>query len=560
MRDLILQMSEAWARHKGREARVDSAHLEAQAKVAEGIFSSLASASSGRLVVLMGPTGSGKTEVFSAVYIAQWVRGEWFAGRLFVVEPVHALLRQMRDRLSLYGRLFGVAVGEDHGEAASPRFLYSAPVTLTTVDSYAYGYLAKRVDKWPSGGSVTGRFTMPVGVMAHAVSVFDEAHLVQDEVFLGPRALARIVCSLVKAGAHVILSTATLPPAVLREFEARCGEPEVYKLPGRPRNLSISRMGKPLEAGDVECDGATLVIVNTVAKARRVYKELSQRCNAHIIHSLMRRGEREGALVEVVNAIKGKENVVLVGTQAVEVGIDLSFNRLYTELSPLDSLIQRIGRVGREGERAEVVVYAAERPEPYVKEVVDATEQVLSSSDVAEALNDVDKTAGLLGEVYNDGVVKKLAERGEALLADFVDYLERLHLFATPPERDVQIRPSIYVDIYLAEEGELGKVESGEVGLREEWRLRLSIPLTKRWERLTPLLQLAKERGCKCGSVSRGRAVLKEECNELWGEGVVIVCRDLSGIYDGAGLVVENLTAREEGGEVKKKGRRRGKR
>ena len=38
---------------------------------------------------------------------------------------------------------------------------------------------------------------------------------------------------------------------------------------------------------------------------------------------------------------------VLVGTQAIEVSLDIDFDELYTEVSPIDSQIQRWGRVNR---------------------------------------------------------------------------------------------------------------------------------------------------------------------------------------------------------------------
>jgi len=50
---------------------------------------------------------------------------------------------------------------------------------------------------------------------------------------------------------------------------------------------------------------------------------------------------------EIPNLIKNQENVVVLGTSAIEVGIDMKFRSLITEAANWTSAIQRIGRVGR---------------------------------------------------------------------------------------------------------------------------------------------------------------------------------------------------------------------
>ncbi|AWR98113.1 hypothetical protein DFR86_11590 [Acidianus sulfidivorans JP7] len=57
---------------------------------------------------------------------------------------------------------------------------------------------------------------------------------------------------------------------------------------------------------------------------------------------------------------KDMERIILVGTQSVKMGIDYPFTYLYTELSPIDSLIQRMGRVGRISGVGTVEIYNEE--------------------------------------------------------------------------------------------------------------------------------------------------------------------------------------------------------
>lgn len=99
-----------------------------------------------------------------------------------------------------------------------------------------------------------------------------------------------------------------------------------------------------------------LVIVNTVKEAQRIYNELVE-CkisNVNIFHSKYIKKDRamiEERILEageVNNGIPKKpEDVIWVTTQIVEASLDIDFDVLYTELSDLSGLFQRMGRVYR---------------------------------------------------------------------------------------------------------------------------------------------------------------------------------------------------------------------
>ncbi|MGC8983603.1 MAG: DEAD/DEAH box helicase, partial [Desulfurococcaceae archaeon] len=212
--------------------RINEECLKKQSEIAGKIYEELSGAKGGKVIVLEAPTGAGKTEVIASVYLYQWLDENWFAGRLMWVEPTHALLSQMKERLEIYVdelkrkpnacRASLLRVGEDHGDVVDKAFLYAATITLTTVDSLAYGYAAKRVQSWVEVGIRTGRYTLPAGLITNSLVVFDEAHLIQDEVFLGPRILSKILCSITKAGGLAILTSATLPTELVKFLENEC--------------------------------------------------------------------------------------------------------------------------------------------------------------------------------------------------------------------------------------------------------------------------------------------------------------------------------------------------
>jgi len=436
--------------------RINHSFLSNQADVANKITDELINANSGKLITLKAPTGSGKTEILSSVFLSQWRINKLFAGRLFWVEPTHALLGQMRSRLELYAKIADLHVDEDHGDVLNKTFLYTAPITLTTIDSLVYGYIAKRVETWIDRGAETGRYTLPAGLIMNSLIILDEAHLIQDEVFLGPRVLSHVLCSIVNAGGLVILSTATLPTAIKNEL-SKCIEGTVteYELNGfRKRKINLHRdyINKQLidfvKGGNINCNESSIIILNTIERAQEVYRILHDKCgdNVLLMHSLMTRGDKERIYEKLRNANSG---VILVGTQAVEVGIDLSIDNLYTEISPIDSLIQRIGRVGRHSGSANVYVFNVENELPYHKKLIENTQDILSDIDKID-LNNIDKVTEVIDKVYTENVIKELSERGDTLYLRSIEYLEQLHLFAYPPdEGKFLIRPSFYIELFI---------------------------------------------------------------------------------------------------------------
>jgi CRISPR-associated endonuclease/helicase Cas3 len=96
--------------------------------------------------------------------------------------------------------------------------------------------------------------------------------------------------------------------------------------------------------------GLTLIIVNTVDRATVLFDLLRKRpelANAPIklIHSRFRPMERE-TWQEFLNR-RDQSRRILVSTQVIEAGVDLSAGVLYTELAPWASLVQRFGRCAR---------------------------------------------------------------------------------------------------------------------------------------------------------------------------------------------------------------------
>lgn len=137
-------------------------------------------------------------------------------------------------------------------------------------------------------------------------------------------------------------------------------------------------------------NGPTLVVVNTVeravqvAAALRADKQLGHATDVRLIHSRFRPLERAAWRDAFLNraACAPHTDRIIVATQVIEAGVDLSAALLVTELAPWASLVQRFGRCARWGGTAQVLVadFAPANDKaaaPYGKDELDAAREAL---------------------------------------------------------------------------------------------------------------------------------------------------------------------------------------
>lgn len=99
----------------------------------------------------------------------------------------------------------------------------------------------------------------------------------------------------------------------------------------------------------------TIVFLNTVARAQAVYEALNDADGAPrhlLVHSRFRAADR-AALMERLRADVPSEGRIVVATQALEAGVDVTSATMITEIAPWSSLVQRFGRCNRNGEHNE---------------------------------------------------------------------------------------------------------------------------------------------------------------------------------------------------------------
>jgi CRISPR-associated endonuclease/helicase Cas3 len=96
----------------------------------------------------------------------------------------------------------------------------------------------------------------------------------------------------------------------------------------------------------------SIVICNRVNRAQALYQTLKKQTaeSLLLVHSRFRADERR-----TLNERLRDRNLsgILVATQAIEAGVDISAKVMFTELAPWSSLVQRFGRCNRYGECSE---------------------------------------------------------------------------------------------------------------------------------------------------------------------------------------------------------------
>ncbi len=113
---------------------------------------------------------------------------------------------------------------------------------------------------------------------------------------------------------------------------------------------------------DPDNKGPTLVVVNTVKRAVEIWEALKKikasETDLRLIHSRFRPIDRQQWTSEFLNreSCTQPTDRIIVSTQVIEAGVDISASLLITELAPWPSLVQRFGRCARWGGTSKVII------------------------------------------------------------------------------------------------------------------------------------------------------------------------------------------------------------
>lgn len=328
-------------------------------------------------LLLVAPTGSGKTE-FALTYhkmISQ-------KSKMIFVLPLRAALNKLYERYSNYtqnnvGLLHSTAFikynqeiegktddGIEEHLASSKQFL--EPYTLCTPEQSLLTSL-----------KFFG-FDNVLATSGNSTIVIDEIQAYTPEM---NAIILKSIDQIDAMGGKILIMTATLPPyfEMIKESQAHNlnftknlktlnveteselkYENESISLEKTIKNVKNKRhkielrdmhiLEDALEILDYHKnnpDKNILIILNTVNNATHLYEEMIKdetinSSKVKLLHSRMIE-KNKGKIVDDF----GKNIRVLIATQILEASVDLDADRLYTQISPVESQVQRWGRVYR---------------------------------------------------------------------------------------------------------------------------------------------------------------------------------------------------------------------
>lgn len=137
-----------------------------------------------------------------------------------------------------------------------------------------------------------------------------------------------------------------------------------------------------------------LIILNTKKVTLECFRKLSERIDNHTeiryLTTLITPLERKNIISEIKAEKQDGKRYLIVSTQLVEAGVDISVDVVFRALAPLDSIIQAAGRANRYNEKADVCdvfLYKIEEQHKvscklYGKELMLKTELVIGNQDI----------------------------------------------------------------------------------------------------------------------------------------------------------------------------------
>ena len=107
----------------------------------------------------------------------------------------------------------------------------------------------------------------------------------------------------------------------------------------------------------------TAIMVNTVKRAQELYDLFKDKEHEYkLIHSRFREKDRS-ELNEWINELGQDKDRIIISTQVLEAGVDISVRTMITEIAPWANMVQRFGRCNRTGKLDQADIYWIDLPD-----------------------------------------------------------------------------------------------------------------------------------------------------------------------------------------------------
>lgn len=228
--------------------------------------------------------------------------------------------------------------------------------------------------------------------------ILDEIHTYSDKI---QAIVLKIVEMLNHVGCRIHIGTATIPTSLLNKILEILGDDtDVIKLPKETLDTFDRHIlykhdefdglmwGKIKQA--IKKNEKVLIVKNRIAHAQELYseiKEVFEDIPVILLHSRFKRGKRADLEKELLVLNATNKPCIVVSTQVVEVSLDISFDLMITDCAPIDSLLQRFGRINRKRNENTIgkykPIYVLAPPDdrkdamPYTLDIIKKTYEVL---------------------------------------------------------------------------------------------------------------------------------------------------------------------------------------
>ncbi|NIK73904.1 CRISPR-associated endonuclease/helicase Cas3 [Thermonema lapsum] len=247
--------------------------------------------------------------------------------------------------------------------------------------------------------------------------ILDEVHTYTD---VSQGIVLELIEVLKALGCRIHVGSATIPSVLYQEILNRLGAELTYEvqLPKDQLHTFNRHIVHKISPDDIYSElekkvaqkQKILVVCNRIERAQTVYQEIKTKfphIDSLLLHSRFKRSDRinkEQLLMgldkhnhDIGRFNTSKEACIVVSTQVVEVSLDISFDTMITDCAPIDSLVQRFGRVNRKrsahtiGNYKEVFVLPppddSNQAKPYELEILQRTYEVLPNGEVLQEAN-----------------------------------------------------------------------------------------------------------------------------------------------------------------------------
>jgi len=362
------------------------------------------------------PTGLGKTITsMAAAMKIKSVLSKKINPRIVVTIPFTSIIDQNYE---VFNEIFSNPSSEillKHHHLAEPKYKSNEEDTVLENDSEKSQFL---IETWQSEIIVTtfvqlleGIFTNRKGKLlkmpnlTNSIIIIDEIQQIKYELWELIRLAFKILGE--KFNCYFILMSATQPLIFNPKNEIKEIIPDYqqyFKYFNRTKLINRTATKVSLdEFNNIVCDyhldnekKDLLIILNTKAVTLSCFEFLKKKfkkknINLYFLSTTLTPYERKKIIERIKNPVNNQTNII-VSTQLIEAGVDISVQTVFRAMAPLDSIIQAAGRANRYSENpiaSEVFLYDIEELEKisnrlYGTILMLKTKNVLSKFNVIE--------------------------------------------------------------------------------------------------------------------------------------------------------------------------------